>query len=227
MRHEVPNGNIGNRPGADNQSLSELAGKFDPVAARRARFMEEIFRESPLTQVNFVQGEIGIMVQPEAYKGGLHEMIQVEAKTRDSQYFDMLNTEKGDLTMLAHTARLLKTFDGAFAQPLHDAGADSISSIMRQALKVRDMYKFFGPLAANDFMRNVDNLVPKQGRFLILEVLSCEDLAKAASTEGSGNAVKKEFQDWGKRFDEKYGKGAAKLVEMVVDTVRLENESRK
>jgi hypothetical protein len=226
MQHEAPNGNIDNKQAPNAHPLSELAEKFDPAAARKAKFMKEVFRNSQLTDESFVQGELGI-TQSRAYKGALHEMLQVEAKTKDSQYYDMLYTKKGDLTMLEHTTRLLRTFDSTFAQPLHDAEADSISSIVRQALKVRDMYKFFGPLEANNFMRNIDNIIPQDGRSLILETLSCEDLARAAYTDNPNGATKKEFQKWGERFDEKYSKGAAKLVEMVVDTINLEKKSRK
>ena len=222
----MPNKNKNNIQAPNTNPLSELAGNFDPTAARKAKYMKEIFEESPLTDKNFVQMQFGIE-QSKVYNGGPHEMIQVEAKTRDSQYYDMFYTKKGDLTMLEHTARLLKTFDGAFAQPLHDAEADSISSIVRQALKVRDMYKFFGPLEANNFMRNIDNVIHQSGRSLILETLSCEDLARAAYNDNPNGAAKKEFQKWGERFDEKYSKGAAKLVEMVVDTINLEKKSRK
>ena len=226
MRHEVSNNNINNRQAPNAHPLSELAGKFDPAATRKANFMKEVFWNSQLTHESFVQGELGI-TQSRAYKGALHEMIQVEVEIRGSKYHDMLNVEKGGLTMLEHTARLLRTFDSTFAQPLHDAEADSISSIVRQALKVRDMYKFFGPLEANNFMLNIDNVIHQSGRSLILETLSCEDLARAACADNPNGATKKEFQKWGERFDKKYGKGAAKLVEMVVDTINLENKSRK
>ena len=40
-------------------------------------------------------------------------------------------------------------------------------------------------------------------------------------------AQQKQFQKWEERFDKKYSKGAAKLVEIVVDTINLENKSRK
>lgn len=213
------------------ETLNEMSDKFDAEAAQRTRVAARIYRGSRLDG-NFLS-DTG-MGHLEDYKSGLNEMIKIEAKTRGSSYENILKTRRGDLSIQEHTARLLNMFDDTFAETLDNAGVSSVSTVAREALKVRDIYRFVGVAEADGFMRNVDDIVPTLGRSYIMDVLSGEDLARAAFSENTDASKKDELRNWGKRIDEKYSVGVsdqeksptANLAKMIADTVEKESRSR-
>ena len=212
--------------------LTKMSDKFDDEIARKTQVAASTYRKSALVEDFLPSAQMGHLNE---YKGGLNEIIKIEMKTKGSSYESILNNKRGDLTILEHTARILNVFDNTFAQPLYNAGVSDVSTVAREALKVRDIYRYVGVAEADSFMRNIDGMAPSLGRSYILEVLSGEDLARTAFAEDADASKKDEFRNWGKRIDEEYGVGVldqessptANLTKMITDTVDKEIKSRK
>lgn len=213
------------------KSLSEMADKFNPDIARKTQVAREVYSYSSLGGTFVSEQGMGHLLD---YRGGAGEMAKVKAMTKGSAYADLLEIKRGgDLTIGDHTTRLLETFDDTFMEPLHNAGVDHVSVIAREALKVRDIYRFIGPSEAIGFMRDVDKINPSAGRSYVIDVLSGEKLARAAFAEDADARKKDEFRAWGAEIDQKYGVSGhgnsptANLAKMIADTVTMESQSRK